>query len=76
MDDLDEASARCASGSRASSVRPRWRPAQLLRVAHPVPVVTLSVPTGLYLATLGVLGLLIGSFLNVVIYRVPAGCPW
>ena len=31
------------------------------------------VPTGLYLATLGVLGLLIGSFLNVVIYRVPAG---
>jgi leader peptidase (prepilin peptidase) / N-methyltransferase len=36
-------------------------------------VVTPLVPTGLYLATLGVLGLLIGSFLNVVIYRVPAG---
>jgi leader peptidase (prepilin peptidase)/N-methyltransferase len=35
-------------------------------------VVTL-VPTGLLLATLGVLGLLIGSFLNVVIHRVPAG---
>lgn len=36
-------------------------------------MVTPLVPTGLYLATLGVLGLLIGSFLNVVIYRVPAG---
>ena len=34
------------------------------------------VPTGVYLATLGVLGLLIGSFLNVVIYRVPAGLSW
>ena len=36
-------------------------------------MVTALVPTGLFLATLGVLGLLIGSFLNVVIYRVPAG---
>ena len=31
------------------------------------------VPTGVLVATLGVLGLLVGSFLNVVIYRVPAG---
>lgn len=36
-------------------------------------MVSSLVPTGLLLATLGVLGLLIGSFLNVVIHRVPAG---
>ena len=31
------------------------------------------VPESLLIATLGVLGLLVGSFLNVVIHRVPAG---
>ena len=34
---------------------------------------TVDVPDGLLLAALAVLGLLIGSFLNVVIHRVPAG---
>jgi leader peptidase (prepilin peptidase) / N-methyltransferase len=36
-------------------------------------VVTALAPTGPFLATLGLLGLVIGSFLNVVIHRVPVG---
>jgi leader peptidase (prepilin peptidase)/N-methyltransferase len=33
----------------------------------------LVLPVGLFLGLLAVLGLLVGSFLNVVVYRVPAG---